>query len=127
MKNYRDSGDRVTVKAGASRTSGQATVEQNLAGFAETDAASNARYALKIEGVFEIAFIASSVKGDRVDIKNADNTLSRVAYGGAVVAGTRPFATVVAVPADGETADAKQAPKTGKMWVKLLPQNVVQA
>jgi hypothetical protein len=126
-QNRRSDGREIDVVAGAARTRGVPIVEQNLHGIPEVDAASGARYALGIEGVFEITFIASSVKGDRVDITNADNTLVRVAYGGAVAAGKRPLATVVAVPADGPTADATKAPKTGKMWVKLLPQNVVQA
>jgi predicted RecA/RadA family phage recombinase len=127
MKNYRGTGDRVTVKAAAGRTSGQAVVEQNWHGFAETSPASEARYAIKTEGEFEMAFITSSVKWDRIDIKNSDLSLVRVAYGTAPGAGFRPFATVVAVPGDGETGSASQAPKTGFMWVKLLPQNVTQA
>lgn len=122
--NYRDSGDRVTLKAGAARTSGTPAVDQNIAGIPQTSAETNQRYASAVVGVWELAFITSSVKGDRIDIKDADGTLKRVAYGGAVEAGFRPFAFVTAVPGDGETADANQAPTTGHMWVKLLPQQI---
>jgi len=126
-QNFRHEGKRETVLAAAARTTGVPIVEENLHGIPETSAAINTRYALNLEGVYEITFIASSVVGDRVDIKNSDNSLVRVGYGGAVTAGNRPFATVVAVPGNGPTADATKEPKTGKMWVKLLPQNVVQA
>lgn len=120
--NYRDKGERVTVVAAAPRTSGVACIDENLAGFPAISAATGARYPTEIEGVWEVAFITSSVKGDRVDIHAVTGALTRVAYGGGVVAGTRPFATVWAVPGDGETADVNQAPVTGKMWIKLLPQ-----
>jgi predicted RecA/RadA family phage recombinase len=123
-KNRRGAGERVHVVAAAGRTSGTPVIEQNLAGVPETDAATSARYALRIVGEYEVAFIASSVKGDRVDINLTTNALTRVAAGGAVANGTRPFATVTAVPGDGPTGDATQEPKTGKMWIKLLPQSV---
>ena len=122
--NFRDSGKRVTLKAEGARTSGVPAVDQNIAGVPVDTAAENALYASEVEGVFELTFIAESVKGDRIDIKDADGTLTRVAYGGAIQAETRPFATVTAVPGAGETADANQAPITGKMWVKLLPQQI---
>lgn len=128
MKNLRSTGDggadRVIVVAGAARTSGTAYVDQNIAGFATTDAASGARYALKIRGEFEVAFIASSVKGDVICINDSTSALTRIAYGGTVAAGTRAFAIVTAVPGDGITADATKEPKTGFMWINLLPQQI---
>lgn len=122
--NLRDSGERVTLKAKAARTSGVPAVDENIAGVPIDSAAEKTLYASKVEGVFELTFISEAVKGDRIDIKDADGTLKRVAYGGAIEAGFRPFATVTAVPGDGETTDANQAPITGFMWVKLLPQQI---
>lgn len=122
--NFRGSGDVVTLKAAAERTTGVPAVDGNIAGVPQVTAAINTRYASKVRGVVQIAFIAESVKGDRVDINDTTMALTRVAYGGAIQAGTRPFATVTAVPGDGETADANQAPTTGHMWVKLLPQQI---
>jgi hypothetical protein len=120
--NLRGSGKRITVKAAAVRTSGVAAVDENIAGFPINNAAENALYPTDVSGVWEIAFIGSSVKGDRVDITDATGALVRVAYGGAVGTGNRKFGTIVAVPGDGETTDVTQAPKTGFMWIKLLPQ-----
>lgn len=120
--NYRGSGERVTVKAGAARTSGVAAVDENIAGFPITSAAKEALYAMALEGEWEIPSIAEAVKGDRVDVVDASSALVRVTYGGAVATGNRKFATIVAVPGDGETTDVTQAPKTGFMWIKLLPQ-----
>lgn len=120
----RDLGEKITVIAAAERTSGTACIDQNYAGIPEITAAATKRYPLNLDGVWEIPFITNSVKGDRVDIHLATLVLTRVAYGGAVVAGTRPLATVWAVPGDGETADTGQAPVTGKMWIKLLPQAI---
>lgn len=120
-------GKRVTVVAASARTSGSPVVEQGIAGYPETDAASGARYALNIEGTYETAFITSSVKGDRVDINDSSFALTRVAAANPSTApgtGLRKFAQVVAVPGDGETADATKEPKTGKMWIELLPQQV---
>jgi hypothetical protein len=122
--NYKDSGGRVTLKAAAERTSGVPCIDENIAGVPQTTAAANALYPSALEGVWEVPFIENSLKGDRVDIHLATNALSRVAYGGAVVAGTRPFATIFAVPGDGETEDTGQAPVTGKMWIKILPQAI---
>lgn len=127
-KNRRDSGSkdaRVIVKAAAARTSGVPVVENNIHGVPETDAALNARYALRIEGEYEIAFIASSVVGDRVDINDTTFALTRVAAGGAIAGSTRPFGQVTAVPGNGPTGDATKEPKTGKMWVRLHPQTRV--
>lgn len=120
--NYRGPGKRITLKAKAERTSGVPVIDQNIAGVPDLTVAKEALYPSIVEGEFEIPFISESVKGDRVDIKEAENKLIRVAYGGAVAEGNRKFATVIAVPGDGETTDANQAPKTGFMWVKLLPQ-----
>jgi predicted RecA/RadA family phage recombinase len=120
MKNYRGTGDRVIVVAGGTRVSGTPYVEQNIAGIAETDAASGARYALKTEGEFELDFVTSTVKGDLIHINATTFALTRTAYGTAGGSGTRPFAIATAVPGDGITADATKEPKTGKMWVKLL-------
>jgi predicted RecA/RadA family phage recombinase len=127
MKNYRSTGERVIVVAAAARTSGTAYVEQNIAGIAEVSAAQNDRYALALEGEFQVAFISSSVKGDVVCINDTTHALTRIAYGGAVQSGTRAFATVTAVPGDGITADATKEPKTGYMWIKLLPQQIATA
>lgn len=121
-KNYRGTGDRVIVVAGGTRTSGTAYVEQNIAGVAETDAASGARYALKTAGEFEVPFIASSTKGDLVHINATTFALTRTAFGTAGGSGTRPFGIVTAVPGDGITNDATKEPVTGKMWIKLLGQ-----
>ena len=117
MKTYRSTGSRILVTAGGTRTSGQAAIDNNFAGFAETDAASGAKYWLRISGEFEIAFIASSVIGDTVLINDSTLALTRVAYDAAVSAGTRAFAKVTAVPGAGITA-----PASGLMWVKLLEQ-----
>jgi hypothetical protein len=122
--NFRDSGAVVTLKAAAERTSGKPAVDENIAGVPQVTVAAEKRYASKVAGNVELTFIAESVKGDRVDINDTTMALTRVAYGGAIQAGTRPFATVTAVPGDGETADANQAPITGKMWAKLLPQQI---
>jgi predicted RecA/RadA family phage recombinase len=121
VKNYRGTGDRVHVIAGAARTSGQAVVETNLHGFAETSAAINAGYSLRLTGVFEIDFIASSVVGDVVLINDTTNALTRVAYDAAVSAGTRAFAKVVGVPNATPPINVP-VPVTGKMWIKLLDQ-----
>lgn len=123
--NLRDSGDRVTLKAAAPRTSGVPCIDENIAGVPITSPATGALYASALVGVWEVAFIENSVKGDRVDIHVGTNVLTRVEYGGAVAKGTRPFATIWAVPGDGETTDAGQAPVTGKMWIKLLPQAIL--
>lgn len=120
--NYRGSGKRITLKAGAARTSGVPAIDENIAGVPVDTVAEKVLYASIVEGEFELPFITSSVKGDRVDIVEAEQKLVRVAYGGAVAGGNRKFATVIAVPGDGETLDANQAPKTGFMWIKLLPQ-----
>ena len=120
--NYRGSGERITVKAKAARTSGAAAVDENIAGFPIISAAEKALYPTAIVGVWEVAFIENSEKGDRVDINDSTGALTRVAYGGAVATGTRKFGTIVAIPGDGETTDKEQPPVTGKMWIKLLPQ-----
>lgn len=120
--NHIGSGQRITVKAAAARTSGVPMVEHNIHGIPETSPAENELYALMVEEEWVIPFITSSVQGDVVDINNSTKALTRRAYGGAPATGTRPFATIVAVPGAGETTDATQAPKTGFMWVKILPQ-----
>lgn len=122
--NLRDSGERVTLKAKAARTSGVPAVDENIAGVPIVSVAKEVLYSSKVEGVFQLVAIAEAVKGDRIDINDTTMALTRVAYGGAIQAGTRPFATVTAVPGDGETTDANQAPITGFMWVKLLPQQI---
>lgn len=122
--NLRDSGGRVTLKAAAPRTSGVPCIDENIAGVPQTTAATGTLYASSLVGVWEIDFIENSIKGDRVDIHVGTNALTRVEYGGAIAKGTRPFATIWAVPGDGETTDAEQAPVTGKMWIKLLPQAI---
>jgi predicted RecA/RadA family phage recombinase len=121
MKNYRSTGLKTVVVAASARVSGQAVCEQNIIGFAETDAPSGARYSVITEGEFEIAFIAGSLKGDRIDIVTATSALLRVAAGGAVAGGSRPFAQVTAVPGDGIYGSASKEPITGRMWVKLRP------
>jgi hypothetical protein len=117
-------GERIVLVAGANRTSGVPAVDENIAGVPETTVLSGARYASKVEGEYEVPFIANCVKGDRVDINLTTGALTRVAAGGAVANGTRAFAHVTAVPGNGPTADANTDPKTGRMWIKLLPQTV---
>jgi predicted RecA/RadA family phage recombinase len=122
-KNYRSTGERVIVVAAAPRTSGTAYVEQNWAGIAQTDAASGARYALRVTGEFEIPFIASSVKGDQVIINDTTFALTRAAAGTAAPAGgSRILGKVTAVPGDGISSEATKEPKTGFMWIKLREQ-----
>lgn len=117
MKNYRSKGERIQVTAGATRTSGQAAIDNNWAGFAVKDAASGAKYDLAVTGEFEIAFISSSVIGDTICINESTLALTRVAFDSAIPASTRAFAKVSAVPGAGITE-----PKSGLMWVKLLDQ-----
>lgn len=121
MKNYRGTGEKVHVIAGAARTSGQAVVETNLHGFADTSAANTAAYSLRLEGMYEIDFIASSVVGDVILINDTTNALTRIAYDAAVSAGTRAFAKVVGVPNASPPANMP-VPVSGKMWIKLLDQ-----
>lgn len=123
MKNKRGSGERVIVVAASARLSGQAVVEQGFHGYAETDAASGARYALDISASeHEVSFVTGAVKGAVIDIHETTFVLTSRARSAGITAGSRPFAVVSAVPGDGIYGDATKEPVTGKMWVITLPQ-----
>lgn len=123
MLNKRGPGQRVIVVAAASRVSGQAVVEEGFHGFAETDAATGVRYALDIsQSEHEVTFIATSAKGNIVDINETTHALTVRTRATAGAAGTRPFGIVAAVPGNGLHDDVDREPKTGKMWVITLPQ-----
>ena len=111
------------VNAAAPRTSGQAVVEQGIAGFAATSAAAGAKYALwHSQGEFEVPFITGAIKGARVIINGTSFALTQQAPGGA--APTSPNAVlgiVTAVPGDGPDSNPNKEPLAGKMWVELVP------
>lgn len=117
--NYRGTGAKITVTAAAGRTGGIPVVENNLAGIPQNTVLTGQKYPLAIEGVYDIAFIASSVIGDIVCINDTTNALTRIAYDATVAVGTRPLGTVVAVPGAGI-----KEPKSGRMHIKLLPQAI---
>ena len=123
--NYRGVGDRVMLKAGGARLSGQAVVDQNFVGIAVNDAVLNAYYEAYLVGEFELAFIAGSVKGDVVAIHLTTGVLTRSAPYAAVAAGAIPFAKVTAVPGEGadtvpQTSGVGTEPKAGLMWARLF-------
>lgn len=97
MNNYRGTGKKVVVTAAAPRTSGQAVVEQQIAGVAETSAASGERYSIITEGVFSFPQVASAAVGDLILIDDTDQTVTCVAYGTSITQGSRLLGTVVAV------------------------------
>lgn len=109
----------VHVTAAAARTGGTPYVEQGWAGFATTDAASGAVYALDCrQGIkYEITKIGAEAKGDYVWITVSNSALSL--SGGA---GKRLFAKVV--EAEGGTT---YGTPTGKTLVALQPQAVTES
>lgn len=109
----------VHVTAAAARTGGTPYVEQGWAGFATTDAASGAVYALDCrQGIkYEITKIGAEAKGDYVWITVSNSALSLT--GGA---GKRLFAKVV--EAEGGTT---YGTPTGKTLVALQPQAVTES
>lgn len=106
----------VHVTAANARTSGAVVVEERWAGFATTDAASGAVYALDCRpGIkYEIAKIGSEIKGDFVYVAVANGALSLTDGPGKLL-----FAKVV--EAEG---GAVYGTPTGKTLIALLPQGV---
>ena len=104
----------VHVTAASARTSGSVVVEEGWHGFATTDAASGAVYALDCrQGIkYEIDKIGAEAKGDVVYITVASAALSLSSD-----SGKAPFAKVV--EAEGGTT---YGTPTGKTLVALLPQ-----
>jgi hypothetical protein len=68
---------RIEVTAAANRTAGVPILEQGWVGVPEVDAAQDAKYTLRISGVFEITDPGgAATKGGAVYLTEADNTVS---------------------------------------------------
>lgn len=108
----------VHVTAAAARTSGSVVVEEGWVGFATTDAASGAVYALDCRpGIkYEITKIGAEAKGDFVYVTVSTGALSL--SGGT---GKKLFGKVV----EAEGGLTYGTP-TGKSLVALLPQGVTE-
>lgn len=109
--------DRVKILAAGAVTGGTPRYEAGFFGIPETSVASGSYYAMHVEGTFEIAVVGSPNPGDAVYITRATQALT-LSSG----AGNTPFAKVVALPSGAYGTQ----PKSGKMWVRLLPQLAVQ-
>ena len=126
-KDARSDGRRVTVTAAAARTSGSLVYEAQMVGVCMTDAVLGGRYALAIEGVFEVPLAASAAKGDQVFIsQDGNNTVGRAAVKTAIGAGNVYVGRVVGIPGDPDSQDttfsgfnASAYPAAGNMLVKL--------
>jgi predicted RecA/RadA family phage recombinase len=106
----------VHVTAAAARTSGSVVVEEGWVGFATTDAASGAVYALDCRaGIkYEITKVDDESKGDYVYVDPSDHSLSLSSATGLI-----PFAKVV----ETEGGITYGTP-TGKTLIALLPQSM---
>jgi hypothetical protein len=128
MKNARGNGDRLTLVASATRTSGVPCVESGFAGFPVTSVSSGQPFVLDVALTKKsIPFIAGSTVGNIVHINDTTGALTKTAYGTAGGSGTRPFARVVAIPTAHTATSIPHydvAPKTGFMHVVQLPQTL---
>jgi len=130
---------RVTVIAAAARTAGQAVVEQNWAGFAESTTESGEPYTLAVLGEYEVPFITGAKVGDEVYIETTAFSLAKgePPQGNAEGKPTKPeisgkktvvvFGKVTAIPASGQFPagagpSPASSPLAGKMWIMLMPQ-----
>ena len=106
----------VHVTAAGARTSGAVVVEEGWVGFASTDAASGAVYALDCRpGIkYEITKIGAEAKGDFVYVTAATGVLTLTA-----ASGKKLFAKVVETE-----GGAVYGTPTGKTLIALLSQGV---
>lgn len=130
MKNYRGGNTiRQVVTATATRTSGVPCIEDGFVGIPETTVSSGARFTLRRDGEYELAYITSAAKGDTILINRSTQALTRVAgYAAAPASGLSVFGRVTAVPGDPNTQKVGDPePKSGKMWVDVRPTEVTTA
>jgi predicted RecA/RadA family phage recombinase len=115
MKNYLQPGDKITVPAPATVTSGSGTVLGTLLGVATHDAASGASCTFLVEGVVSLPKLSTAViaVGDRLHW-DIDSSPPQVIVASAAAGDVLNFGVAVAAAGNGTTTVAvKLTPEAG--------------
>ena len=114
MLTRRGTGQKVRILAGGAVTGGTPRFEQGFVGIPEISCSSGSYYELALEGEYEIAVVGTPAVGDSVYITRATQVVGLSGGAGISILGK-----ITAMPAGGFGA---KEPPTGKMWIKLMPQ-----